>query len=400
MAIMLILTLTISAFNPADTVNGNFKVAGDYSAVFPLLVVSVFVSLMVSRQTIFYKTQRSRGDIMAVPEVLCEPGMEGRPVVVDYDMQGDFESYGSEDDRPADYGSDVELAHSSRSSPRPSVRTIDEYITQSDIERAFEERRSTTADDVARAIGKDLSGSSGGPLPSPLPPSQFDSRQLGQMFELPGVAAEKVSLSSTRLDELLGQPMELPTFSRPPIRSHRRTQSAPVLPPVVRPGSAFAAPHNAGATSKESERKADEGSVSSENKESFLHFQGNRQRSNSVSSRGSLVRVNSFGEVHALQPSLLDQARMRSASSASESMKHRRVPSLPSIRHSRKNSDSSAMSSSGNPSVAMAMESESGALSLDDFEKSFNTAVNSQFAASSTAFAGRSPWTDNGSSAS
>jgi hypothetical protein len=47
MAIMLILTLTISAFDPEEGSDGSHKVAGDYSAVFPLLVVSVFISLMV-----------------------------------------------------------------------------------------------------------------------------------------------------------------------------------------------------------------------------------------------------------------------------------------------------------------------------------------------------------------
>jgi hypothetical protein len=46
MAIMLILTLTISAFDPEEGSDGA-QVAGDYSAVFPLLVVSVFISLMV-----------------------------------------------------------------------------------------------------------------------------------------------------------------------------------------------------------------------------------------------------------------------------------------------------------------------------------------------------------------
>jgi hypothetical protein len=68
MAIMLILTLTISAFDQGDS-SGTGYTAGDYSAVFPLLVVSVFVSLMISRGTVFYAAQRSRGDIMALPEV-------------------------------------------------------------------------------------------------------------------------------------------------------------------------------------------------------------------------------------------------------------------------------------------------------------------------------------------
>jgi hypothetical protein len=84
-AIILILTLTIDAFDPKGDVGGDAKVAGDYSAVFPLLTVAVFVAQQVSRNTIFYEKQRSRGDIMALPEVLCEPGKVGKPLVMDYD---------------------------------------------------------------------------------------------------------------------------------------------------------------------------------------------------------------------------------------------------------------------------------------------------------------------------
>ena len=92
LAIMLILTLTISAFdNGASTGTG-----GDFSAVFPLLVVSVFVSLMLTRRTVFYGAQRSRGDIMAIGEVLCEPNKEGAPLVLDYEYNhSDEEDDGS-----------------------------------------------------------------------------------------------------------------------------------------------------------------------------------------------------------------------------------------------------------------------------------------------------------------
>jgi len=54
-AIMLVLTLTVSAFKDEGT---NFFAAGDYAAIFPLLVVSCFVSLMVTRSVVFYKQQR------------------------------------------------------------------------------------------------------------------------------------------------------------------------------------------------------------------------------------------------------------------------------------------------------------------------------------------------------
>ena len=55
MAIILILTLTIDAFVPEDYALRNIKVAGDYSAVFPLLTVAVFVALQISRKTTFYE---------------------------------------------------------------------------------------------------------------------------------------------------------------------------------------------------------------------------------------------------------------------------------------------------------------------------------------------------------
>jgi hypothetical protein len=77
-AIMLVLTLTVSAFKDEGT---NFFAAGDYAAIFPLLVVSCFVSLMVTRSVVFYKQQRCRGDIIAAPEVLCEPGKVGQPIM-------------------------------------------------------------------------------------------------------------------------------------------------------------------------------------------------------------------------------------------------------------------------------------------------------------------------------
>ena len=70
MAIMLVLTLTITSFQ-SETKQG--KMAGDYAAIFPLLVVACFVPLVTARGTIFYAKQRCRGDIIAIPEVLCEP---------------------------------------------------------------------------------------------------------------------------------------------------------------------------------------------------------------------------------------------------------------------------------------------------------------------------------------
>lgn len=69
LAIMLILTLSIGSFVSEDS----NVVAGDYSAIFPLLVIACFIPLSTTRKTVFYKTQRCRGDIDAVQTVLEEP---------------------------------------------------------------------------------------------------------------------------------------------------------------------------------------------------------------------------------------------------------------------------------------------------------------------------------------
>lgn len=70
MAIMLILTLTISSFNPFG--DNDLNTGGDYSAVFPLLVVSVFISMMLTRSTHFYK-QSNRCDLIITKQSLCIP---------------------------------------------------------------------------------------------------------------------------------------------------------------------------------------------------------------------------------------------------------------------------------------------------------------------------------------
>jgi hypothetical protein len=283
---MLILTLTISAFNPEDGRNGN--VAGDYSAVFPLLVVSVFVSLMVTRSTVFYPTQRSRGDIMAVPEVLCEPGMVGRPMVLDYEVLD------PEDDDPSEYGADDDDS--------TTKQKVLNALSPVDIEKNFEKAMGSSEKTPVEP------GSSGSPAP----------------------------LSSERLDELLSKPLEQweATPKRkhsvyPPVH-HRRIRSDPVqgnprAPTVVVPQSPVG---------------IDRGSSSSSLSQTgdVRLLKGVRYRSNSSSTASSpktLVRVSAYGEVLELQPSLLDQARTRAASSAFDS--HHKNQG----RHSRNNSQSS-----------------------------------------------------------
>jgi H+/Cl- antiporter ClcA len=49
-----------------------------------LLVIAVYVARTVSGNIVFYKEQRHRNDIIAVPEVLCRPGKEGTPLAPCY----------------------------------------------------------------------------------------------------------------------------------------------------------------------------------------------------------------------------------------------------------------------------------------------------------------------------
>jgi hypothetical protein len=354
MAIMLILTLTISAFDPENgAVNRDFSAAGDYSAVFPLLVVSVFVSLMASRQFVFYKTQRSRGDITAVPEVLCEPGMEGRPMVVDYEDSKDEDLSSSPDD--IDLSDDSDSAEDTDRAPPTAlnVRTVNESITQNDIEMAFEQTNSPKV---------------GAPRVPPPPVDIF--------------ASKSSELSSSRLDELLGarssEDEDLPR-SKPP-KKHRRTQSAPVIPREGPPP-----------------RRADSGGTATKQPAA------NHERTNS---RGNLVRITSFGAISEHQPSLMDQARMRAASSSEDSRHrrvatssglparasgHRRVASTSVVpsrrrnaapRHSRGSSASNLVvpiSPSTPPPPSTSTAPMGGALSLDDIEQSFNNVSNDAF---------------------
>lgn len=242
--------MTISAFNPESLEsNSPATVAGDYSAVFPLLVVAVFVSLMASRDTVVYIKQRSRGDITAVPEVLCRPGMEGAPYVVDYD--------GEQCDDNAEY---------------------------SDIEYAL-----ASGDNTKTILQKDSSAQVSSYLYIPTASTSFDN---------------DAGLSSSRLDELLG--LSVHDENKPGLDSNDPWR-AQISSEIIKGRSKQGRPGS---------NDTPTGSGS------------NRERSNSAGSQQGLVRVNSFGEVSDHQPSLMDQARLRSASSASET-KHRRVPSLP-----------------------------------------------------------------------
>lgn len=360
-AIMLILTLTISAFNP-ESDDGSYDVAGDYSAVFPLLVVSVFLSLHASRKTIFYPTQKGRGDISAIPEVLCAPGQVGAPLVVGYEeVDENLSSDGDSSSDLPDNVVDEELAASNRST--------------SPFNGGFHFNGNENPE--AAAVRREIE-------------REFEQTSLGlsnhtQQEPSPGATTKDVfvatesslgMLTSSRLDELLASGSKNGSETPPvavPKANHRRTKSAPlnVQPdesqppknshPLLKPVAAVSA-----------------------------FVKATRERTESNGSKASLVMVQSFGIIEETQhqPSLLDQARMRSASS------HRRVPSLQhkrsgSLRGGRSrspsvNRTSSRPSHSRKPSDASRSSYrvydqddglDDGALTMDDIAQSFGSLI-------------------------
>jgi len=276
MAIILILTLTIDAFVPEDYALRNLKVAGDYSAVFPLLTVAVFVALQISRQTTFYGKQRSRGDIQALPEALCEPGKEGKPLVMDY--EGKLHALDESDyEYETDYDSDDDYSNSFM------TNEIYASLSQDDIEANFQEKNkykapSPTLNTVTSALIDDSKTSS---------PVNFDISNK--------VSQKKINESRRKkriqaLDNLLNGPIQTaskkdaaPSNSGKKKKTHRRTQSEPFLLENIN-------------------LRADAMLDSSPDPGGWK--------------KPVLKRVDSYGEIDQGQPSLMDQARRRAASVA------------------------------------------------------------------------------------
>lgn len=287
MAIILILTLTIDAFVPEDYALRNIKVAGDYSAVFPLLTVAVFVALHISRQTTFYEKQRSRGDIQALPEALCEPGKEGKPLVMDYD--GKLHALGESDyEFESDYDSDDDFSDSRK------TNGVYASMSRDDIEASFQEmNKRTTASSSLDNMNSVVTDKPKETLPTKLPaePLIFDGSASGAP---PKVTTKKKSNESKRnkriqtLDNILNGPIQTTrkgdiasSSSEKKKRTHRRTQSEPFLFEDIN--------HRVDAMFNSSPK---------------------------ILKKPVLKRVDSYGEIDQGQPSLMDQARRRAASVA------------------------------------------------------------------------------------
>lgn len=275
------MTLTIDAFVPEDSSLGQLKVAGDYSAVFPLLTVAVFVAMQVSRHVVFYKMQRSRGDINALPQALCEPGKEGKPLVIDYDgnqHELDEDVYAFDDTDSDEDGSDPFFN-----------RIITNDVSQEDIEASFNAMSNQSPVPLpSKPILKMDSANGSIGRSSPSDPSPF-AETLESLSNFGGRSKpatpdpklrQKVDLNS--LDELLNGPMPVSSSSsnnRKKKKMHRRTQSEPFLMDDSQQRSAILSTTSA-----------------------------------TPVRRPILKRLDSYGEIGQDNPSLMDQVRGRAAS--------------------------------------------------------------------------------------
>lgn len=292
-AIMLILTLTISSFAPSNTIGFDF-VGGDYSAIFPLLVVSCFVSLMLTRSVVFYKKQRSRGDIIASPEVLCEPRKEGTP---DFPVH----SY---------YSSDEDSVSSESSTSTPDSESSTSSLLQA---------RDVPSNPSQKNIEKNLNKMQ-------LRDINIENTYLVQASNSAS-SLQAFDKNTSRLDELLSRPIESNTKGS---SLRKRAQSdLPDLSLLKDPLSRIKSQSSLGHI-----------------RSSSLKFQSERSMSSSrerASSDDRLTKVSSFGQITEPQPDLMNQGRLR-ASSATKS------PSLnlrpPRRRHQKNNSRGSYASMS------------------------------------------------------
>lgn len=337
--IMLILTVTISAFSEKDDPNSAVELAGDYSAVFPLLVVSVYVAMMLSRDLVFYRSQRSRGDIIAVPEVLCQPGMAGEPVVVRYDeSDSDNSSLGS---FTSTSFSDIDNQGTGQRKEKP---THSESIKGVNLDQNDVTTKQITPN-------KGSQGSSG--------------RNGNQQMWFDGTGTDGKTLSSARLDELLSITVveeKKEEALADDCANHRRCYSLPV--------------------SHEPNEKAQVKNNDRSKRPSPSPTSSKNKRSNT---KGSLVRVQSFGNIEEHQPELLDQARLRAASSVGDTP-HHRIPSISSNSSKKgprripsaspKSNREKLKKPSSDHSILVgsttSAEEDLVALSLDDIEQSFD----------------------------
>ena len=337
-AIMLILTLTVSSF---DAEGGDFTGGtlggGDYSAVFPLLVVSCFISLMCTRDEKFYVKQQTRGDIIASPEVLCEPMKHGEVVFPGQYLQSD------------QYNIAYSVSAGSLDSSESDLSSPDEFRPLQPTQRGIQ---SPSQQKMSPLVG---------PL-SPRDPLDINYSDL----DLPLAAQRKSSFGSAS-----------GTFDTQPVLQarprHRRIHSDGAhLQPSTHMFSGDGRPQLTRSNSQDGRGRSgsfdfaraaadDQALVSNTGVNIGLRERARSRemfRPQTPDLTSKMMKVTTYGELQ-LQPDLMDQARARSATA-----RHAGQPP-------RMNSNSKSSSRHSSYSKAQ-MQQITGALNREDIEKAFS----------------------------
>ena len=355
-AIMLILTLTISNFSEEGV-----DASGDYSAVFPLLVVACFISLMCTRSTVFYSKQRSRGDIIATPENLCEPMKHGE---VEFPVTGDGIAYDdsihSTDSSMKEDDSSSESDYELREMVSANNRISSERSMLSKPNKYMDERSSPSS------LEADLSVSH----------RNSDETSLSQRE---GGTTDSASLSplrnfsnSSNMSER-GKPT-IPKLQKP--NMHRRTRSDGGHLFHGRPGMfdrrstlkrSGSLDKSRGRSSPVSESHSVEHSGNTGSNTGLRERVRSRDYSRPATPDSQLDkrRVLSYGEVK-FEPDLMDQARQRAATRHSQT--RNLIP-----KHKQSSRPSSNRSSMNQSTLA---DATAGALSQEDIERAFVSTQN------------------------
>jgi hypothetical protein len=306
---MLLLTLTISTFQEDGT---SFSMAGDYAAVFPLLVVSCFVSLMVTRGVVFYKQQRCRGDIIASPEVLCEPGKVGQPMM-HFPMAAYEDDYGSMSDSYD--GSDINsgLLEGSSFEEIDDEERMEGGFNTSEPAYAVEHEIRLKHQDSTRCAFSSTSQANAKVFTSSSPSLNLISKKS----KLDAQIEELLNSSIESVHTMAGSNQK---------RSHRRVSS---VSDVMLSNLEDIGESSGRKRSYSYDQQGETVKNGRGNKSSDAHRKASRhQRTNSRDSlrsvtptQGVLMRVDCKGNIEDFQPSLMDQGRIRASSA--------RQPNLP-----------------------------------------------------------------------
>ena len=332
LAIMLILTLTINTFEGSG---------GDYSAVFPLLVVSCFISLMITRGHIFYKQQRCRGDIIASPEVLCEPFKEGMPEYPQH-YANDSDSW---------YSSTFDDGTMSDESTSIQQRAVPSRTTADDIEREFIEFQQNAINErspQSKRIDEILA--------TPLDPSSRAARDP-QRVQSSGYVNINIGDEDSQGQSERSRVISVAVDRTPQKGSHHRRTSSTG-------GHSRHSSITSGVISLHRRQQSMDRSVRSGSTRERADSTGSQSRSGTPT-QAILQQVSSYGEISDFQPSIMNQARTRASSVTRISRPG------PSGRHSRSGSNASASMIRQNMG-AISVGEDAGGLSQDDLERSFN----------------------------